>query len=137
MGHDNSNIHFQVAIHLGHPWLMLKTVHKGTEDDYLEVCYSCNECEEILEDQLITNESKLPYMTVLKDNPLLYTQIKNVDPIVAESGGSKWNQEYRRSRCEDAKRDWKISCVIFVVIESAVSVWRSASRRRLMEDRES
>jgi hypothetical protein len=34
----------------------------------------------------------------------------------SERSGTRATEEYRRSACEDVKRDWKILCVIFVVI---------------------
>jgi hypothetical protein len=39
----------------------------------------------------------------------------------------------RRLACEDLKCDWKILCVILVVIEVQVSVLRSVATRRLVE----
>jgi hypothetical protein len=52
----------------------------------VKLCYNCSNCEEILRDQLLVNENKLPPMTILKDNPLFYTRIENLDPIVADQG---------------------------------------------------
>jgi hypothetical protein len=36
----------------------------------------------------------------------------------SKRSGTRGTEEYKRSACEDAKFDWKISCVIFVAIWS-------------------
>jgi hypothetical protein len=105
-GRDNYNIHFQGAIHLGHSWFLINTIHGGINTDYLKVCYTCSNCEEILEDQLLTNKNKLPPMT-LKDNPLLHNKIEDVDPIVADEDASLLQMTKNARSCD------AIACILF------------------------
>jgi hypothetical protein len=61
----------------------------------------------------------------------------HVNRKLEERTETRSTEEYKSSACEDVKCDWKISCVIIVVIWSD-SFWvESVAMRRLVEDRES
>jgi hypothetical protein len=55
---------------------------------------------------------------------------REIVPAESTRIGTRITEGYRRSAYEDMKCDWKILCVIFVVISSDSSVLRSVATRQ-------
>jgi len=84
-GRENYVMHFQGVIHTGISLLTIFIAHQNITPIVAHLHYVGKCCEELIEDSLVGGYAEPPKISTFPNNPLLYTQIKQLGSIKFES----------------------------------------------------
>lgn len=88
-GHENYNMHYQGAVHLGFfIYTHLSGVFGEKIPPTIILRYQGTCCEEILPDVILENDNPPPKITTYHHNPLIYLYIENAPPSVIHQSHS-------------------------------------------------